>query len=390
MQRVFGVAHIRARDNGVLTVIPGDLPYFEPRRVKFRAFDCSGQSVENLDFQIGAVTVGGSPQLAINTLTPSPGRLDGHNPVISPKDLDEVNWSIFSTVGLARVLQVSIGNPSDVDLLIYMCIEGYEVASLDAYEKPWNPTAKEGEQTERELEKFMAEEDKRRAKIEEKRQASFAKKREDWESESSSWQQVGSSSVELEPHGRKLVLIVPTVSPYFEPKGARYHCKRIEDGTSVPLVLVDAICGKKVLFGALLSYLDQGFEVRHRSTIEPSVDETMNLLRRQINALKDQGYQGAERARMQKIKAASVPEIEGIPTTMLEDSTFDSWHEIGDFPVFSTVGLSRIFRVLLYNPWPFRVRASITVCGNAVSDLAECSGGAFRMPVGEADEMTTE
>lgn len=373
MQQVFGVALIRARDGGVLVVVPQDSPYFEPKRVKFRAFDCSGQSLENLDFQIGAVTVGGSPQLAINTLTPSVQREGGIAPVISPRDLDEVNWSAFSTIGLARELQVSIANPSDVDLLIYMSIQGYEVASLDEYIGPYAPLGDVSDEEGVEHQKRrISEYEKRYEQIGAKRRVALAQRRESWGKHSSSWQQVGSPPITLEPHGRKVVQVAPTVSPYFAPKGARYHCKRAEDGKSVPLVLVDAVCGKKILFGALLSYLDQAFESGRRTPLEPSVDETMSLLRRQIDVLKDQGFQGAERARRQKVQAAVIPQIEGIPTTMLKEAEFDDWHEISDFPVISTTGLAKVFRVLLYNPWPFRVQASVTICGHAVSSLEEC------------------
>ncbi len=85
MQRVFGVTRIQAKSNGVLTVAPLMDCYFEPRRVKFRSFDCTGESLENLDFRIGAVTVCRSPQLAVNTLRPDEVCASGS---VSPKDLD--------------------------------------------------------------------------------------------------------------------------------------------------------------------------------------------------------------------------------------------------------------------------------------------------------------
>ncbi len=212
MQRVFGVTRIQAKSNGVLTVAPLMDCYFEPRRVKFRSFDCTGESLENLDFRIGAVTVGGSPQLAVNTLRPDEVCASGS---VSPKDLDKVNWSVFSTVGLARELEITIYNPHDVDLLIYACLEGEDIPSLDCY-TDYPPFRRDMSEEESEVHKKAiadanAEDAKRAKGILDERAKEQSAKEARWEK--GGFQQVGSEVVELKPFERRALQVIPTVSP---------------------------------------------------------------------------------------------------------------------------------------------------------------------------------
>ena len=139
-QQVAGIATIAATTNGVVSIVPTVSPYFEPKAVYLFGIDPAAPGT-NLRFTIGAVTVGGSPQLAINTLTPDGGAAGG--PVPQPEILSDVfnrsdepllvNWSVFSTVGLARELQVTIFNLNAVEIRIFACIWGNAVSSLDCY-----------------------------------------------------------------------------------------------------------------------------------------------------------------------------------------------------------------------------------------------------------------
>ena len=134
-QQVAGIATIAAATNGVVSVVPTVSPYFEPKAVYLFGIDPAAPGT-NLRFTIGAVTVGGSPQLAINTLTPTGAAATGEllSDVFNRSDEPLlVNWSVFSTVGLARVLQLSVFNLNATTIRIYACIWGNAVSSLDCY-----------------------------------------------------------------------------------------------------------------------------------------------------------------------------------------------------------------------------------------------------------------
>lgn len=134
-QQVAGVVTIAAGDNGVVSVVPTVSPFFEPKAVYLFGIDPAAPGT-NLRFTVGAVTVGGSPQLAINTLAPT-----GLGPAEILSDVfnrsDEpllVNWSVFSTVGLARELQISVFNLNAATAIrIFACVWGNAVTSLDCY-----------------------------------------------------------------------------------------------------------------------------------------------------------------------------------------------------------------------------------------------------------------
>jgi hypothetical protein len=135
-QQVAGVNTIAATTAGVVSVVPTVSPFFEPKAVYLFGIDPAAPGT-NLRFTVGAVTVGGSPQLAINTLTPV-----GGTPA-SPELLSDVfnrsdepllvNWSVFSTIGLARELQVSVFNLNAQAMQIFACVWGNAVTSLDCY-----------------------------------------------------------------------------------------------------------------------------------------------------------------------------------------------------------------------------------------------------------------
>lgn len=136
-QQVAGSADIPARTAGVVSVVPTVSPFFEPKAVYLFGIDPNAPGT-NLRFTVGAVTVGGSPQLAINTLTPAGGGAASPAELLSDvfNRSDEpllVNWSVFSTVGLARELQISVFNLNQQDMVIFAAIWGNAVTSLDCY-----------------------------------------------------------------------------------------------------------------------------------------------------------------------------------------------------------------------------------------------------------------
>lgn len=133
-QQVAGVVDITATTAGTLSIVPTVSPYFEPKAVYLFGIDPNAPGT-NFRFTIGAVTVGGSPQLAVNTLTPTGASA---NELLSDvyNRSDEpllVNWSVFSTVGLARELQITVFNLNDSAIRIFACIWGNAVTSLDCY-----------------------------------------------------------------------------------------------------------------------------------------------------------------------------------------------------------------------------------------------------------------
>jgi len=137
-QQVAGVANILGGVNGVVSVVPTVSPFFEPKAVYLFGIDPAAPGT-NLRFTVGAVTVGGSPQLAINTLAPTGGAPGSPAEILSDvfNRSDEpllVNWSVFSTIGLARELQISVFNLNAVTpIRIFACIWGNAVSSLDCY-----------------------------------------------------------------------------------------------------------------------------------------------------------------------------------------------------------------------------------------------------------------
>ena len=133
-QQVAGSADIAANSAGTVSVLPTVSPYFEPKAVYLFGISTAAPGT-NLRFTIGAVTVGGSPQLAINTLTPTGVGAELLSDVFNRSDEPLLcNWSVFSTTGLARELQIQVFNlNANTELRVYACIWGNAVSSLDAY-----------------------------------------------------------------------------------------------------------------------------------------------------------------------------------------------------------------------------------------------------------------
>jgi len=136
-QQVAGFQNVAGGAIGVVSVLPTVSPYFEPKAIYLFGIDPAAPGT-NLRFTIGAVTVGGSPQLAINTLAPTGGAAAGPGELLSDvfNRSDEpllVNWSVFSTNGLARELQITVFNLNAQEIRIFACVWGNAVSSLDCY-----------------------------------------------------------------------------------------------------------------------------------------------------------------------------------------------------------------------------------------------------------------
>lgn len=134
-QQIGARARFAAGAPGEIQVVPTVSPYFEPKAVYLFGIDPDAPGT-NLRFAIGAVTVGGAPQLAINNLTPLAADTDLLLSDVYNRS-DEpllVNWSVFSTTALARQLEISILNiNAGADLDVYACVWGNAVSSLDCY-----------------------------------------------------------------------------------------------------------------------------------------------------------------------------------------------------------------------------------------------------------------
>jgi hypothetical protein len=119
-QQVAGANTIAAGAAGTVSVLPTVSPYFEPKAVYMFGVDP------------GAVTVGGSPQLAINNLVPAAASTDVLLSDVFNRS-DEpllVEWATFSTTGLARELQVSIFNPNATAVRVYIVCWGNAVQDI--------------------------------------------------------------------------------------------------------------------------------------------------------------------------------------------------------------------------------------------------------------------
>lgn len=376
MDRISTVTKVHAKSSGVINVFPDGYPYFEPHRIQFRSFDCTGRTFDDLDFKIGAAVVGGSPQMSINTLTPNEGSLG-----ISSKDLDAINWAVFSTAGLARELQICVYNPHETDLLIYTCVEGRSVPSLNCYaSSPGETAAKNAEALIVECSHCGASagspcrpsgkgsRSKNRGKPlkhphRARKEAMLAQRvtaDPDTEKaeESVVATQISSETIEIAPRGQRGVQIISSVAPYFRPSKSRVHAAINQ--TEVPIVVVDILCGRQSILGGIFQALER-LEDPGQPRLDDGPYEAMSRLRKYIVLMERDGLAGIERNRIEQAKNAPIPEANGIPSSLLETS--GGWHDVSSMPVFSTSGLGRPCHYLLYNPWPFTARVSVTVSG---------------------------
>lgn len=356
--KTFGAISLNAKSQGVLSIFPSRYPYFEPKYVRIKALDPYDPDRE-MELRIGAVTVGGSPQLAINNLAPD----DRVSTAIRADDIDGsfVNWSVFSTVGLARELQMNLYNPNRDRILIFACLEGYEVGSLNCYADtiPHDVSEEEREKIHRSWEK----------KAEEKLQAYKEYFNGKTKTPLSGWQHVASDSIRVKAGEQRVLQVIPTVSPYFEPKRIKYHGRRVDTDAKVPFCVLDAFCDNQLMFGAvsiddLLSH--RGHDLFHARREDPR--DLLEKLKKMVDVLAEHGPDGLRAVQDKwygKAERVNAQDPRGMLTSLLVGS--DGWDNISHWPVFSTTGLRRELGILVHNPWSFDIEVSATVEGKAVS-----------------------
>ena len=321
MDRAFGTQTVAARTAARIVIAPVDSPYFEPRRVRMLTVDPNDPSIE-MDLKIGAVTVGGSPQLSQNVLDPG-----ASSPGLHPSDLDRVKWSVCSTAGLARELQFEVFNPGDRAVAVFICIEGWALASIENM-PPSAPKAEED-----------------------------------------GWiDHLASDGATLAPYEQRVLRVEPGVAPYFKPHELRFHGFRMDEGAAkVPFAIIDAFCGRQIMFGTSLDELfNQRAQHEVPSRTRSSPTELLRELERQVSILTTYGREGL-RQEIDKRKVVVREDVRGMLTTLLEDPE-TGWMQV-DWPVFSINSLGRTMGIVAYNPWPFGIRVSMSVRGTPMSEL---------------------
>lgn len=344
--KIFGSITLNPRRMGQCTVSPVNTPFFEPKSCKIVCLDPSDPT-KHCDLKIGAVLVGGSPQLSINELTPNETSMG-----IRPESIDLVNWSICSTVGLARELTISMYNPSDRQVVVFVCIDGIEHASL-GYER----YATDG-MTKEEAAEYFTEQS---AQSEATHNEWVLKCEARDEMIKIPWQQISSNEVKLGPLEQRVIPVFPTVSPFFEPNRFRLHGRRESDGQSVPFTVIDVFCGRELLYGSDVETL---FNRAPRQRARSGNSALISQLASTIDALQEE--QRPERPLL-------LEDIRGVLSSHMVGE--DGWGDASWWPTISTLGLAKSMGVVVYNPWPIEISVSVELEGSAVTELnAECYG----------------
>ena len=357
ISKAFGSITIPPRGQRVCTLIPPDSPYFEPRRCRIACLNMNDPSAE-MDLKIGSVCVGGSPQLAINELNP-----DERSAGLRPEDLDYVNWSVFSTVGLAREIQFTLYNPNEAPVAVFVCLDGLDVNGLDVY-----PNENWEEHAARRSKRFM--------------DAMLAA--DDAQSEIG-WQKISGSEVELEPLEQRIIRVVPTVSSYFDPNRFKFHGHRVDDGKRIPFTVVDVFCGKQILYGSMVDELFDLRSNRHQHRPQETPQQLLRRLEEMVNTLTRYGRSGLEMLE-DRSAAPTYHDARGMLTTHLVEKS--GWGDASWWPIISTNGFRRELGVVVHNPWPFRIRASVSLQGQALMSPKECE--AARQPFEEGESECSD
>lgn len=201
--KMYSEIELTPGSRGVLVFAPTDTPYFVPERLKWSVRDNEGYSQ---DLRVGAITVGGSPQMGINSLTRG-DEFGKYRPSVSITDLSDASgWSVCSTPGLSRELQMAVWNSNrDKAITAKICIEGYGVNSLDEFPRLY---------------------------------------------ERGSRMLISSSEVVMPQGSWQKVSVFPLNSPYFEVKRVRYHAFS-EKGYDVDLNVIGIFVGNRMVFGQM-------------------------------------------------------------------------------------------------------------------------------------------
>lgn len=186
------------------------------------------------------------------------------------------------------------------------------------------------------------------------------------------FQSISGHDVELEPNEQKVIRVIPTVTPFFEPARMRFHGRRVSDGQLVPYAVTNAFCGDRMLFGESLDeiFSHQVADVNPQKTLSPQ--ELINKLNDQIEVLTKHGRSGLAALRERDDDNHRTLNPKGMLTSILSEN--NGWCDILGWPIFSTPGLGAVLGIVVHNPWPFRIRASITMEGNVVTSHDKESG----------------
>jgi len=351
VNQAFGSVTIGPNQSGVCMIEPPRTPFFEPKRCKIICLNLDDPR-ESLDLKIGAVTIGGSPQLAINTLTPMS---DSNG--IRPSDIDIVDWSVFSTAGLAREVQFSLYNPNDKRVAVFIYVEGLDVPDLFTYENDGRVL------DENEI-------DAERAKRIHEWDTAYAKA---GEPNAAMRQNTSTKEIEIEPFGQRVLPVEMAVSPFFKPHRVRFHGHRLDDGKEVPFSIIDAFCGSKILYGAMMvSDLFAQQSVLPRNFVERETPQMlMRRLSEMVDTLSTYGpgvFQKEQDERLLPLQTFQDPR--GMLTSHLVED--NGWCDASWWPIGSTAGLRREIGIVAYNPWPFSIRTSVSMEGQCLSSLDGC------------------
>lgn len=132
-QTLSGSAVVPAKSAGIVTIIPNLTPYFEPRAVRIYGYDEAKPSL-NRRFVVNAVEVGKSPQLAAHWPRLDNASVGALSDVFNRSgDPLRVLWSLFSTRGLARELEIHVYNINDKPIVVNATTFGKGVTSIDCY-----------------------------------------------------------------------------------------------------------------------------------------------------------------------------------------------------------------------------------------------------------------
>ncbi len=351
VNQAFGSVTIGANQMGVCVVHPPRTPFFEPKRCKIICLNLDDPR-EPLDLKIGAVTIGGSPQLAINTLTPMAGSTG-----IRPSDIDRVDWSIFSTIGLAREIQFSLYNPNDKRAAVFIYVEGVDVSSL-RYDDVENDS-RDMDAIDAERVKRIQEWDAAHASAGEPNDAMRRK--------------ASSKEIEIEPFGQRVLSVESNVSPFFKPHRVRFHGHRLDDGKEVPFSIIDAFCGSEILYGSMMVsdlFSQQGAQPRNFVEQE-SPQALIRRLATMVETLSTYGPGVLQKEQDEKLAAfQTFQDPKGMLTSHLAEA--NGWCDASWWPIGSSATLRREIGIVAYNPWSFSIRASVSMEGECLSNLDGC------------------
>ena len=126
-QVVGGVGDIAPFSAGRINVQPNVVAHFDPRSIYMFGIDPQSPST-NLRFTVGAITVGGQPQWANNSIPDGAGTGDSEllSDVFNRSDqpLLVYNWALFSTDALGSPLVFDLFNLNATTIRIYVALFG--------------------------------------------------------------------------------------------------------------------------------------------------------------------------------------------------------------------------------------------------------------------------